>query len=151
MDKKAYQEYVSKTTPKTNELKTILVAFFVGGCISIIAEGVKDILTLIFPSFDIKDIASLTTIIMIFLGGFFTALGIYDKLGYYAGAGSVLPITGFANSVVSPAMEYNKEGIVFGVMAKMFTIAGPVIVTGISASVLVGIIYYLLGLMGVVV
>ncbi len=73
MEKKEYQEYISKTTPKTNELKTILTAFVVGGCISIVAEGVKDILTLIFPSFDVKSIASLTTIIMLFLGGFYGA------------------------------------------------------------------------------
>ena len=77
---------------------------------------------------------------MIFLGSFLTAIGVYDKIGHYAGAGSIVPITGFSNSVVSPAMEYNREGVFFGICAKMFIIAGPIIVFGIIASVIVGII-----------
>ena len=77
---------------------------------------------------------------MIFLGSFLTAIGVYDKIGHYAGAGSIVPITGFANSVVSPAMEYNREGVFIGICAKMFIIAGPIIVFGIIASVIVGII-----------
>jgi stage V sporulation protein AC len=87
-----------------------------------------------------------TAIILVFLGAFFTGLGIYDKLGKFAGAGSIVPITGFSNSIVSPAMEFKREGFIFGVGAKMFVIAGPVLVYGISASVMVGIIYYLFGL-----
>jgi stage V sporulation protein AC len=77
---------------------------------------------------------------MIFLGSFLTAIGVYDKIGHYAGAGSIVPITGFANSVVSPAMEFNREGIFFGVCAKMFIIAGPIIVFGTIASIIVGIV-----------
>ena len=77
---------------------------------------------------------------MIFAGSFLTAIGVYDKLGHFAGGGSIIPITGFANSVVSPAVEYNREGVFFGVCAKMFVIAGPIIVFGIVASVIVGII-----------
>lgn len=151
MDKKEYQQYVQKTTPKTNEWKTIITAFLVGGTICVIGQLVKDGLSMIFKTLSETDIASLTTITMIFIGGFFTALGLYDRLGYYAGAGSIIPITGFANSIVSPAMEYNKEGIIYGVMAKMFTISGPVIVTGISASVLIGIVFYILRIVGVIV
>ena len=80
-----------------------------------------------------------TTVIMIFLGALFTGLGLYDRLGYYAGGGSIIPITGFANSIVSPAMEYNREGVFFGICSKMFTIAGPIIVFGVVASVIVGL------------
>jgi len=83
------------------------------------------------------------TVIMIFLGALLTGIGIYDRIGDYAGAGSVVPITGFANSIVSPAIEFKKEGYVFGVASKMFTIAGPVLVYSISASVILGILYYI--------
>ena len=86
---------------------------------------------------------------MVFLGARFTGLGVYDVLGKYAGAGSIVPITGFANSVVSPAMEFKREGYILGVGAKLFTIAGPVLVYGIASSVAVGVIYYLCLLMGV--
>lgn len=84
----------------------------------------------------------LTTITLVFLGILLTGLDIYDSIGKYAGAGSIVPITGFANSMVSPAIEFKKEGYVFGVGARMFTIAGPVIVYGVIASVIVGIIHY---------
>ena len=83
---------------------------------------------------------------MIFLGSFFTGVGVYDKLGAKAGGGSIVPITGFANSVVSPAMEFNKEGIVLGMMAKMFVVAGPIIVAGTVSSVVSGLIYWIIGL-----
>ena len=146
MDKKEYAELVEQTAPKTKEGKTILLAFAVGGLICVIGQAISDALGALLPQFDAKNIAALTGVAMIFLGSLLTGLGVYDKIGYYAGAGSVLPITGFANSIVSPAIEYNKEGIVFGLMAKMFSIAGPVIVSGISASVLIGIIYYIIGL-----
>jgi len=87
-----------------------------------------------------------TSIVMVFIGAFLTGIGIYDLIGKYAGAGSVVPITGFANSIVAPAMEFKREGYVFGVGAKMFTIAGPVIVYGVASSIVIGIIYYLLEL-----
>lgn len=146
MDKKEYAELVEQTAPKTKEGKTILLAFAVGGLICVIGQAISDALGALLPQFGAKNIAALTGVAMIFLGSLLTGLGVYDKIGYYAGAGSVLPITGFANSIVSPAIEYNKEGIVFGLMAKMFSIAGPVIVSGISASVLIGIVYYIIGL-----
>lgn len=146
MDKKEYSELVEQTAPRTKEGKTLLFAFAIGGLICTIGQGVSDALAALIPSFDAKKIGALTGVVMIFIGSLLTGLGVYDKIGYYAGAGSVLPITGFANSVVSPAMEYNKEGIVFGLMAKMFSIAGPVIVSGVCASVLIGIIYYIIGL-----
>ena len=81
-----------------------------------------------------------TTVVMIFLGSFFTAIGVYDRLGRFAGGGSIVPITGFANSVVSPALEYNREGVFFGICAKMFVIAGPIIVFGVVSGMVVGIV-----------
>lgn len=146
MDKKEYGELVKQTSPKTKEGKTILWAFAIGGFICMIGQAFSDVLALLLPDFDTKKIGALTGVVMIFLGSLLTGLGVYDKIGYYAGAGSVLPITGFANSIVSPAIEYNKEGIVFGLMAKMFSIAGPVIVSGVCASVVIGIVYYVIGL-----
>lgn len=88
-----------------------------------------------------------TSTMLIFIGAFLTGIGIYDKIANIAGAGSIVPITGFANSIVAPAIEFKKEGFVFGVSAKMFTIAGPVLVYGLSSSVIVGVIYYLINLM----
>ncbi|HBW06130.1 MAG TPA: stage V sporulation protein AC, partial [Clostridiales bacterium] len=105
-----------------------------------IGEGIGDILRLIFKDMSDKNVAIFESCIMIFLGSLFTALGLYDKLGHFAGGGSIIPITGFANSVVSPAMEYNREGVFFGVCAKMFVIAGPIIVFGVVASFIVGLI-----------
>ena len=121
-------------------MRSILAAFLVGGLICCIGEGIKDIIKLIEPTLQKEQVGSWVSISMIFLGSFLTALGVYDKIGHYAGAGSIVPITGFANSVVSPAMEYNREGIFFGVCAKMFIIAGPIIVFGVISSVIVGII-----------
>lgn len=140
IERKLYQEYVSNTAPKSPMMRSILAAFLVGGLICCIGEGIKDIIKLIEPTLENEQVGSWVSISMIFLGSFLTALGVYDKIGHYAGAGSIVPITGFANSVVSPAMEYNREGIFFGVCAKMFIIAGPIIVFGVISSVIVGII-----------
>ena len=140
IERKLYQEYVKNTAPKSPMMRSIFAAFIVGGIICVIGEGIKDIIKLIDPSLPKEDVGSWVSISMIFLGSFLTAIGVYDKIGHYAGAGSIVPITGFANSVVSPAMEYNREGIFFGVCAKMFIIAGPIIVFGTIASVIVGIL-----------
>lgn len=146
LDKKEYIEYVHKTCPKSSQWRTLITAFIVGGSICMIGQGITDLYKYLIPSFEKSDIGTLVSITMIFLGAFFTGLGLYDKLGKYAGAGSIVPITGFANSIVSPAMEFNKEGIFYGIMAKMFVIAGPIIVSGVCSSVLVGVIYYIIGL-----
>ena len=92
-----------------------------------------------------ESVSSITATTMVFLGAFLTGIGIYDRIGRFAGAGSIVPITGFANSMVSPAMEFKREGFVFGVGAKMFVLAGPVLVYGISTSIVIGIIHYLIG------
>ncbi len=140
MDKEQYKQYVKDTAPRSPEVRTLLPAFFVGGLICVIGQAISDLLSLWLKDFEKDQIAALTSAILIFLGALLTGLGVYDKIGKFAGGGSIVPITGFANSIVSPAMEYNREGIFFGVCAKMFTIAGPIIVIGIAVSVLVGII-----------
>ena len=140
IEREIYQEYVKKTAPKSPMMRSLIAAFVVGGIICSIGEGVKDIVKLIAPDMAKQDVGSWVSMSMIFLGAFLTAIGVYDKIGHFAGAGSIVPITGFANSVVSPAMEYNREGVFFGVCAKMFVIAGPIIVFGVVSSVLVGII-----------
>ncbi len=142
IERKEYQDYVSKNAPKSPMVRTLVAAFIVGGIICCIGEGVGDIIKLIFKDMSEKDVAIWESCVMIFLGSFFTALGLYDKLGHYAGGGSIIPITGFANSVVSPAMEYNREGVFFGICAKMFVIAGPIIVFGVTVSFFIGFISY---------
>ena len=134
--------------PKSKELQTLFFAFLVGGVICVIGQTIADLFKLVLPTAEEKVIAQLDSIAMIFLGSFLTGLGLYDNIGKFAGAGSIIPITGFANSVVSPAMEFRSEGMVFGVMCKMFVIAGPIIVSGITASIGVGLIYWLIGVLG---
>lgn len=145
IERKTYQQYVKKNAPKSPMLRTLVSAFIVGGIICCIGEGFGDMYRAILPGIDEKTVAIYESCTMIFLGSLFTALGIYDKLGQFAGGGSIIPITGFANSVVSPAIEYNREGVFFGVCAKMFVIAGPIIVFGVVSSALVGLIGYFVG------
>lgn len=142
LTQKEYREYIEKKSPKSKLLRNTIRAFIVGGAICVIGQFINSY----FRSRGMdNDIAgSLTSITMIFLGALFTGLNIYDDLGKFAGAGSIVPITGFANSIVSPAMEFKNEGYVMGVGAKMFIVAGPVLVYGISVSIITGIVYYLL-------
>lgn len=140
MNNKEYQDYIKKSSPKTKELKTLIPAFLVGGLICCIGEAISMAYAAIFPELSKTDLGSATSATLIFLGSLLTAIGVYDKIGAVSGGGSIIPITGFANSIVSPAMEYNREGIFYGICAKMFTIAGPIIVFGIAASVIVGIV-----------
>ena len=116
-----------------------LNAFWVGGLICCIGQLVKDLGSVWF-NFGEDALSAFTAMVMVFLGATLTGIGVYDKIGSFAGAGSIVPITGFANSIVSPAMEYKCEGYVMGVGAKLFSIAGPVLVYGVSASVLVGLL-----------
>lgn len=139
---KEYKEYVNKKVPKPNYFKNSLWAFFVGGAICTFAQFVLN--TLKDFGLNKTDANTVTVIIMVFLGAFLTGLGIYDKLGKRAGAGSIVPISGFANSIVAPAMEFKTEGYVLGVGAKMFSLAGPVLVYGFGSSVIIGLLYYFL-------
>lgn len=140
MENKKYLDYVEKKAPKTDMIKTLIPAFIIGGVICMVGQLVSDLIGLWFANLDKRAMASATSMVMIFLGSLLTGVGLYDRIGKVAGAGSIVPITGFANSIVSPAMEFNREGIIFGVCCKMFIIAGPIIVLGIVASILVGIV-----------
>jgi len=137
--KEEYQKYVDQKTPNSPILKNCFNAFLVGGTICSIGQIIFEIC----KTRGIEETTSyaIVSIILIFMSAFLTALNIFNKIGKFAGAGSLIPITGFANSIVSPAMEYKSEGYVMGVGAKMFTVAGPVLVYGISSSIIVGIIY----------
>lgn len=137
--KKNYQEYVNKKSPNSPILKNCFNAFWVGGLICTLGQIIMDICK--YRGLDKTLSSTIVSIILIFLSAFLTGLNLFNKIGKFAGAGSLVPITGFANSIVSPAMEYKSEGYVMGVGAKMFTVAGPVLVFGISASILVGIVY----------
>lgn len=139
--KKEYLQEVKKEMPKTKHFSTMLKAFVTGGIICSIGQSITYIINLISPDLDEKTVGGFTTLVMILITCILTGFGIYDKIGSFGGAGSIIPITGFANSIVSPAIEHKKEGIVLGLCTNMFSIAGPVIVFGITASILVGIIY----------
>ncbi|MDR3593035.1 MAG: stage V sporulation protein AC [Negativicutes bacterium] len=137
-----YQQKVDKIKPKPPLAKNLFWAFVVGGLICVVGQAIQD--WFVAAGMTKKEAAGPTSAVMIFFGAFFTGLGVYDELGRKAGAGSIVPITGFANSIVAPAMEFKREGYVFGIGAKMFVIAGPVIVYGTVTAVIVGFIYWLL-------
>lgn len=137
-DAEAYQKEVARRAPKSPALLQCLKAFLVGGLICVLGQGIHD-LALLFVQSE-TDASAISSMTLIFLTALLTGLGIFDRIASFAGAGTVVPITGFANSIVAPAMEYRPEGFVLGVGAKLFTIAGPVLVYGIAASVIVGLI-----------
>ena len=136
---KQYQKYVDKKTPNSPIVKNCFNAFWVGGFICIIGQIIMDACK--YRGLDQESSGSVVAIILVGLSAFFTGLNLFNRIGKFAGAGSLIPITGFANSIVSPAMEYKSEGYIMGVGAKMFTVAGPVLVYGISASIIVGIVH----------
>ncbi len=141
ISKHEYQKMVEQKAPGSHIFRNLLAAFVTGGIICAIGQ----VVILITRNFgaDKDTVAAVTSIVMIFLGAFLTGLNVYDDIGKFGGAGASVPITGFSNSIVSPAMEYKKEGYVMGVGAKMFLIAGPVLVYGIFASVIAGILYFI--------
>lgn len=137
--KQTYQEYVDKKSPNSPILKNCFNAFWVGGLICSVGQIILNICK--ERGFDTQTSGTIVSILLIAISAFLTGLNLFNKIGKFAGAGSLIPITGFANSIVSPAMEYKSEGYVMGVGGKMFTVAGPVLVFGISTSILVGIVY----------
>jgi len=139
-DKQHYNEMVKAASPSSKIGVNSIKAFLVGGTICAVGQVIHNILIANNISHD--DAGLITAGILIIIAVLLTALGLYNKLGKHAGAGSVVPITGFANAIAAPAIEYKKEGLILGIGAKMFVIAGPVIVYGVMTSVLVGIIYY---------
>lgn len=139
--KERFQTLYEDTKKKPNILRNCFRAFWTGGLICVIGEVIFRVIN--YYGNDRLESIAWETVIMIFLGALLTGIGIYDKIGDYAGAGSVVPITGFANSIVSPSIEFKKEGYIFGVAAKMFSVAGPVLVYSIGSSVVLGILYYI--------
>ena len=133
-----YSKYVDKKSPNSPIFKNCFNAFWVGGLICSIGQIIFDFCK--FQGLETADCNNVVAITLIGIAAFLTGLNIFNKIGKFAGAGSLVPITGFSNSIVSPAMEYKSEGYVMGVGAKMFTVAGPVLVYGISSSVIIGII-----------
>lgn len=131
----AYQEYVDKKTPNSPIFRNCILAFIFGGLICSLGQIIFEYCQ--FRGLSETSCYSIVSMSLIFLSVFLTALNIFNKIGKIAGAGTIVPITGFANSIVSPAMEYKSEGFIMGVGAKMFTVAGPVLVYGISSSILV--------------
>lgn len=140
---KQYSDYVDQKSPNSPILKNCFNAFWVGGLICSIGQIIFDFCK--FKGLDVTASNTIVSIILIGISAFLTGLNVFNRIGKFAGAGSLIPITGFANSIVSPAIEYKSEGYIMGVGAKMFTVAGPVLVYGISASVLIGIIATLFG------
>lgn len=141
MSNKDYGEYVKKKSPNSPLFTNMLKAFLVGGIICCIGQGIMNG----YSGFGLaeEDAATATSITLVFVGALLTGIGVYDNIAKFAGAGTLVPITGFANSVVAPALEFKSEGYVTGTAAKMFIIAGPVIVYGTVASVVYGIVYWL--------
>jgi stage V sporulation protein AC len=143
VDKQQYSKQVTEKSPKSPIGKNILCAYVIGGLICAFGQGLSSLYLALGLSEALTGPA--VSVTMIFLGALFTGLGLYDKLARIAGAGTLVPITGFANAIVSPAMEFKSEGLVPGMSARMFVIAGPVIVFGVTASVLYGLVLLLIG------
>ena len=141
---KRYNKYVEAKIAKTRPWPSLFNAFWVGGVICTIGQGINDGIMALFPQMAQQSAWSWTLIVLIFIASLLTGIGVYDNIGCFAGAGSIIPITGFSNSISSPAMEFKSEGIIFGLCVKMFSIAGPVIVMGVVASIISGLIYLFL-------
>ena len=140
--KQEYLDYVQKKSPNSKLFRNMLVAFVVGGLICVVGQGFGEIYKSVF-GLNEESVKTAVPITMVFLGALFTGLNLYHKLAKYAGAGTLVPITGFANAVVSPAIEFKSEGFILGLGAKMFVIAGPVIVFGCSAAAVYGVICFI--------
>ena len=139
---KKYEQYVKQFTPRPKYFSNSIKAFVVGGLICMAALYIQNLL--MDKGMSEKDAGAIVTVTLICLAQLLTGFGVFDSLGKFAGAGVFVPITGFANSMVAPAIEYKKEGPVLGIGAKLFSLAGPVLVCGISAGTIIGIIYYIM-------
>ena len=145
MTEKEYQRRVNELIPRSDTGLMCLKAFLVGGLICCLGQGISD-LGKTYLGLDKEQAGALCSLSLIFLAGLLTALGVFDRIASFAGAGTVVPITGFANSIVAPAMEFRSEGLVTGTAAKLFQIAGPVLVYGIGSSVIYGLILFFTGM-----
>ena len=141
---KRYNAYVEAKIAKTHAWPSLFNAFWVGGLICVFGQICNDLILMWLPAISTQSAWAYTLVIIIFLAALLTGIGVFDKIGAFAGAGTIVPITGFSNSITSPAIEFKNEGIIFGMCAKMFIIAGPVIVSSTVASMIVGLIYLFL-------
>lgn len=142
-DNKTYKKYVKNHAPSSPLIKDMFFAFLIGGLICAFAEGLYNFY--LYLKIEESTVKILVPVTLVFLAALLTGIGIFDNIAKVAGAGTLVPITGFSNAVISPALDDKNEGLVMGVGAKMFTIAGPVIVYGIISSVIYGFIYWLIG------
>ena len=142
-DAKAYEKYADNFTPKPRYAVNMLRAFIIGGLLCMAAMFCQN--RLAAAGIPEKQAGTIVTVILIMTAQLLTGIGVFDKIAKFAGAGVIVPITGFANSMVAPAIEYKKEGLVLGVGAKLFSLAGPVLVCGISVSAVIGVIYWFMG------
>ena len=144
MDKQTYKKYAEARAPKSPTAKNCVKAFLFGGAICCGAEGLKA-LYLRFTSLSEDDAGLLVSVTLVFVAILLTGIGVFDKIAKHAGAGTLVPITGFANAVASPAIDSRGEGAILGVGAKIFTVAGPVLLYGTFAGAIYGVVYWLLG------
>lgn len=144
-EKAEYLQYLEQKSPNSPVIKNTALAFVYGGTICTVGQMLLECYSMVLEQDAARSAVSVT---MIFLGALLTGLNLYPKMAKYAGAGTIVPITGFANAIVAPAMEFRKEGLILGLASKMFVIAGPVLVYGITASAVVGLVYYLIGMIG---
>ena len=135
-----YNNYINTVTPMTSIQKALWHSFWIGGLTCLIGQGIGDIIKLIAPSMATDMVANITSMILVSVAILFTGLGFYDVIARQGGAGSFLPITGFANAMASASMEFKTEGLIFGTSTKLFTIVGPVVVNGIVWSTVAGLI-----------
>jgi stage V sporulation protein AC len=143
MQKQEYKQMVKKVSPKPPVIRNSIWAFAVGGLICVVGQAFFNF----FEGLGLNtlDAGAATSIVLVFIAAFLTGLGLYDEIARFAGAGTIVPITGFANSMVAPALEARTEGMVMGVGARLFSVAGPILVFGITAAWLAGMLYYLFG------
>lgn len=144
--KKEYSEMTKQASPNSKIFTNCLKAFLIGGLICTIGQALTNLYIALNLTQDTA--RTLTSVSLVFLGGLLTSIGIYDNIAKHGGAGTLVPITGFANSIVSPAIEFKTEGFILGLGAKMFVIAGPVLVYGITSSVVYGVIYWIIKAFG---
>lgn len=141
MDRETYKKYVAARAPRSPILKDCLVAFLIGGAICALAEGIRRAYEH-FLSLDVKDAATLTSVTIVFIAVVLTAFGLFDKIAAHAGCGTLVPITGFANAVTSPAIDSRAEGLVLGIGTKIFSVAGPVLLYGVLSGAVYGVFYW---------
>jgi len=144
MDRNTYKRFADAHAPRSPLLRNCLSAFFIGGLICVLGQGLK-MLYLDVCRMNPEDAATLTSVSLVFLAALLSGLGIFDKIAKFAGAGTLVPITGFANAVVSPAIDCRAEGVILGVGTKIFTVAGPVLLYGILSGGIYGVLYWIFG------